>query len=247
MNYYEHHLGDFMRDTAHLTMLEEAAYRRLLDAYYIRERALPADVRECCKLARAVSKPEREAVAYVLREFFTLKDDGHHQARADRELERYRVKSEKARASINQRWQRERETKAERTYERNTNVPPTEYERTTDDIHRAPVPSNQAPEVVGNLLLGAPQAAPRKRATRIPDGWEPGAEGLEFARSVGLVNGRAATELERFRDYWAAKAGQDATKADWQATWRNWCRKAAETGAGKAASQSSGGRHYEVI
>lgn len=27
-----------------------------------------------------------------------------------------------------------------------------------------------------------------------------------------------------FRDYWIAKTGQSATKADWLATWRNWCR-----------------------
>lgn len=31
-------------------------------------------------------------------------------------------------------------------------------------------------------------------------------------------------ELERFRDYWTAKAGKDAVKVDWQATWRNWLR-----------------------
>ena len=59
MNYYEHHLGDYVRDTAHLSMLEDAAYRRLLDAYYIREAPLPTDVRDCCKPARAQSKPER--------------------------------------------------------------------------------------------------------------------------------------------------------------------------------------------
>ena len=31
-------------------------------------------------------------------------------------------------------------------------------------------------------------------------------------------------EAERFRDHWCAKTGKDATKADWLATWRNWCR-----------------------
>jgi hypothetical protein len=29
---------------------------------------------------------------------------------------------------------------------------------------------------------------------------------------------------ENFRDYWVAKSGKDATKTDWEATWRNWCR-----------------------
>jgi len=27
MNYYEHHLGDYVRDTAHLSMLEDGACR----------------------------------------------------------------------------------------------------------------------------------------------------------------------------------------------------------------------------
>ena len=35
-----------------------------------------------------------------------------------------------------------------------------------------------------------------------------------------LVDGRVSTE--RFVNYWRAKAGRDATKVDWPATWRNW-------------------------
>lgn len=144
MNYYEHHLGDYMRDTAHLSLLEDGAYRRLLDAYYVREKPLPLDLRECCKLARASSKAERDAVAYVLREFFTLGDDGYRQGRADKEIGRFRAKSEKARASINARWGRTKNEAAAK-YERTTDVANDAYERTTDDIHRAPVPMHQTP------------------------------------------------------------------------------------------------------
>jgi hypothetical protein len=31
-------------------------------------------------------------------------------------------------------------------------------------------------------------------------------------------------EAAKFRDHWTAKSGRDATKHDWFATWRNWCR-----------------------
>jgi len=31
-------------------------------------------------------------------------------------------------------------------------------------------------------------------------------------------------QAERFADYWHAKTGKDASKADWEATWRNWIR-----------------------
>lgn len=104
MNYYEHHLGDYLRDTVHLSMLEDAAYRRLLDAYYTREGALPVDARECCKLARAATKAERDAVRRVLEQFFQLEEDGYHQRRADAEIARFKDKQRKARASAAAGW-----------------------------------------------------------------------------------------------------------------------------------------------
>lgn len=38
--------------------------------------------------------------------------------------------------------------------------------------------------------------------------------------------GAVHVEADKFRDYWVAKTGKDATKHDWLATWRNWCRNA---------------------
>jgi hypothetical protein len=32
-------------------------------------------------------------------------------------------------------------------------------------------------------------------------------------------------QAAQFRDYWIAKPGAQACKLDWEATWRNWCRK----------------------
>ena len=43
VNYYERHLGDYARDTAHLTMVEHGAYTLLLDRYYATESPIPAD------------------------------------------------------------------------------------------------------------------------------------------------------------------------------------------------------------
>lgn len=108
MNYYEHHIGDFLKKTVHLTVVEEGIYRRLLDRYYITEGPLPADVRECCKLARASSRKEREAVATVLKEFFHLEADGYHQRRADEEIARFHDKHEKAKRSAEARWNAQR-------------------------------------------------------------------------------------------------------------------------------------------
>ena len=37
MNYYPFHLGDYAARTAHLEPMEDLAYRRLLDLYYLGE------------------------------------------------------------------------------------------------------------------------------------------------------------------------------------------------------------------
>lgn len=104
MNYYEHHLGDYLRDTAHLSMLEDGAYRRLLDAYYIKESPLPLELRDVYRLTRAASKQDRQAVETVLREFFQESPEGWRHPRCDREIARFQDKQRKAKASADARW-----------------------------------------------------------------------------------------------------------------------------------------------
>ena len=104
MNYYEHHLGDYAAATAHLSWDEDMAYQRLMRAYYRTEKPIPADIKAACRLVRADSRSQRDAVASVLREFFELLDDGWHQRRCDAEITRYRDKQAKASRSANARW-----------------------------------------------------------------------------------------------------------------------------------------------
>lgn len=104
MNYYEHHLGDYAAATAHLSWDEDMAYQRLIRAYYHHEKPIPADVKAACRLARATTAVQRQAVETVLQEFFELGPDGWRQKRCDAEIERYQEKQEKARRSANARW-----------------------------------------------------------------------------------------------------------------------------------------------
>lgn len=89
MNWYEKHLGDWAKKTMHLTLTEEGAYNRLCDWCYSHERPLPLAEREVCKVARANTPSERNAVVRVLHEFFTLADDGWHQGRIDKVIAEY--------------------------------------------------------------------------------------------------------------------------------------------------------------
>ena len=45
MNYYAFHIGDYASATRHLSWIEDAAYRRLIDCYYVREVPFPTDKR----------------------------------------------------------------------------------------------------------------------------------------------------------------------------------------------------------
>ncbi len=89
MNYYERHIGDYIRDTVSLTMLEDGAYNRLIDQYYQSERPLPLDRKLVYRLARATSAPERKAVDFVLDTYFVKTDAGFEQKRVQAEIERY--------------------------------------------------------------------------------------------------------------------------------------------------------------
>ena len=63
------------------------------------------------------------------------------------------------------------------------------------------------------------------RGARLPVEWTLPADWKAWAKSErpGI---NLELEADKFRDYWTAKTGQAATKADWQATWRNWVRNA---------------------
>lgn len=86
MNYYPHHIGDYTKDTAHLSMLEDGAYRRMMDVYYSTERPLPLESGKLYRLVRAQTTAERKAVDTILGEYFERRDDGWHQKRIDAEI-----------------------------------------------------------------------------------------------------------------------------------------------------------------
>lgn len=73
MNFYKRHIGDYIKATAHLSLLEHGVYTRLMDIYYTREAGIPND--QADRLVGARSKEERVALRSVLEEFFLLHED----------------------------------------------------------------------------------------------------------------------------------------------------------------------------
>jgi hypothetical protein len=76
----------------------------------------------------------------------------------------------------------------------------------------------------------------RSHGSRLPSTWQPSEEQLAWARSE-RPDVDANIEADSFRDHWTAKPGKDGTKLDWDATWRNWIRRA--RGNGKPVPKSA--------
>ena len=95
MHYYSFNIGDYASHTRHLTAMEDLAYRRLLDLYYLHEQPLNSGV---TVVARAINmRGNEEEVRLVLEEFFELDDaKGWVNRRADDEIAKYRGKLEAA-------------------------------------------------------------------------------------------------------------------------------------------------------
>ncbi len=129
MNFYPFHIGDYASATRHLSIIEDGAYRRLLDLYYSREKPLPNSLDEVCRLVSARDKQEKAAVETVLREFFIASEDGWKHTRCDSEIAVFNDKRTKAVRSAKARWQ-----SSESHTERNANAMRTHTERIPDAV-----------------------------------------------------------------------------------------------------------------
>lgn len=104
MHYYQFNIGDYKSHTEHLSDMEDLAYRRLLDWYYLHEAPIPLDISETARQIRMRS--HTDCIASVLQEYFQRTDKGWIHFRADREIAKTDEKSSKAADSAKKRWEK---------------------------------------------------------------------------------------------------------------------------------------------
>jgi hypothetical protein len=95
---------------------------------------------------------------------------------------------------------------------------------TRDPTQPNPTEKNSGCEP-SNPDLGRPPNGARGK--RLPDGWEPSADVIAQMRSDHPHVDLKAEHL-KFVDYWHDQPGAKGRKVDWNGTWRNWIRRAAE-------------------
>ena len=94
MNFYSFHPGDYTLRTAHLEPLEDLAYRRLLDLYYLNEGPLAGTPDELARVIRM--RQSADEVKAVLEEFFQLSEAGWQHSHCDEVIAKYHAKAKQA-------------------------------------------------------------------------------------------------------------------------------------------------------
>ena len=143
MHYYRHHIGDFLKDTGHLSNDQMGVYLRMLWKYYLDEKPLLDD---CESIAFAMRSDEK-TVHLLLRHFFVLQDGGWRHNRCDKEIADYHEKKGKAANSANARWS-------------NANPMRTHTGRNADapvfDANQEPITNNHKPITIKKNTVAPP-------------------------------------------------------------------------------------------
>jgi uncharacterized protein YdaU (DUF1376 family) len=102
MNFYPFHVGDYASHTKGLSLLEDLAFRRLIDLYYLNEAPITDDID---RAARVIGMRDHiDIVSYILSEFFLKSEDGYRNTRCDEEIAKYQAKASRARKANDSRW-----------------------------------------------------------------------------------------------------------------------------------------------
>lgn len=104
MNHFPFHIGDYLRDTGHLSLVEHGVYTRLLQLYYLNNGPLQVTVDDLVRKLCARTPDEREAVDRILREFFSCCNGVWSHKRADKELEKFKNFTDQQRERATRRW-----------------------------------------------------------------------------------------------------------------------------------------------
>lgn len=217
MNFYKRYPADYARKTARLSLAQHGAYTLLLDEIYSTEAPLPADLGELCRLCRAMSKPEQDAVRFVAERFFPVGDDGlRHNSRATEELIEAAPALEAARANGKKGGRPRKETQQKPTGFPKDNPAETQEEPSSKPPHS----SDNSPSLRSGEGRAKAPPRPEDVAEQTWADWlqlrktkkaPVTATVLDGARAEA---GKAGLTLERFLAIWCTR-GSQGLQADW--------------------------------
>lgn len=92
----------------------------------------------------------------------------------------------------------------------------------------------------------SPTAKKSPTGSRLPDDWFLSKQLGEWSLSEGAEKELIRSEADKFKDYWKGVAGAKGRKADWDATWRNWIRKAIADNTRPTFKAINGGQNEQT-
>ena len=93
MHYFQFEIKEWVSNTAHLSLEEEAIYLRLVNFYYDSEKPIPSDIE---MISRKLRIANIQMTYAILHEFFTECESGFVHDRCNLEIAKYHAKSEQA-------------------------------------------------------------------------------------------------------------------------------------------------------
>ena len=203
----------YLADTAHLTNEEHGVYLRLLMfAWRTPNCSLPDDDRRLAIMV-GVTPRKWQSLRPVMEAFWTIENGTWTQKRLTAERDFVEGRSRSGRAGAAARWG------AKSLKNKDTNDATASPQHMPDRCEtHGPIPIP--------IKERKPKGFPKKVGSRISQDWQMPVDWIEWALSEGMTRTAADREAARFKDYWLGKPGKDGIKLDWQATWRNWVRKA---------------------
>ena len=184
------------------------------------------------RIAIGITSPKKQAAKLVEVGRWIEVEDGW-QVHDFLEYHPSKAKKDEERAEARERMANARKNKAKGSQGSSGDVRPNTPENSAGTSGNP----DPAPPVVPNGTRESTSPKGSDRASRLPDGWKPDPE-PELVKAIG-GDVAARRELEKFRDYWVAQPGAKGRKVDWQATWRNWLRRAGEGRDGKQVDRAS--------
>jgi uncharacterized protein YdaU (DUF1376 family) len=204
----------------HLNAEKHGAYLLLL-MHLWRAGFLVDNADQLASIARCDAKTWAKSVWPTLISFFDLHDGKFYQKRLMAERENATklrdIRSKVGKKGAAKRWQDDGKSDGKSMTNACQNDGP------SPSPSPSPLPNNSPTE--SSVALSAPPAPRAKIGRRLADDWSPSAEDRHFASDLGLNTDAVASKV---RDYWRSVSGAKATKTDWSATWRNWCRNESE-------------------
>ena len=214
MHYYQFNIADFALHTSHLTLEEEAIYRRLLDYYYDTESPIPKETQPVIRRLRLGL--HADMTEQILQEYFVLQDDGWHNLRADIEITNYHQKAIIARTN-GKKGGRPKKTQGQKTQSVNLG-----YENITQTKANQELITNNQELITNNHITKSRAAAldysgwPEQASEQVLKDWLDMRKRLKANVSQTVINS-FCTELNK-----AAAAGYSVDQCLAECVTRNW-------------------------